>query len=319
MKRLQNKIAESGLTLPVTVLFGMVVWLLAGLVTQALWPQLACFVASVYLLVELSNQNALLRIRSRMVSSTFVVLSCTASFLFPSFTGGVVQLCFISALLFLLQTYQDPAAVGRTYYAFLAVGLASMASVTTLYYVPLLWLLMATQLQSLSGRTWLASVIGLLTPYWFALLWLVYAQEFTLLTDHFSTLNSPFLTLHSSLFTLNSPLLTLHLGHILVYVFTLLLTAVGMVHFWHFSYEDKIRIRLLYGLFSTMTIFSLLFLALQPQHFDVLMRIGFICASPLIAHVFTFTSSRLSNILFFAVLALAVALTIFNLIITHNS
>ena len=303
MKRLQNKIAESGLTLPVTVLFGMVVWLLAGLVTQRLWPQLACFVASVYLLVELSNQNALLRIRSRMVSSTFVVLSCTASFLFPSFTGGVVQLCFISAMLFLFQTYQDPAAVGRTYYAFLSVGLASMASVTTLYYVPLLWILMATQLLSLNGRTWMASVIGLLTPYWFALLWLVYAQEFTLLTDHFSSL----------LFTLHLSPFTLPLGYILVYAFTLLLAAVGMVHFWHFSYEDKIRIRLLYGLFSTMTIFTLLFLALQPQHFDVLMRIGFICASPLIAHVFTFTSSRLSNILFFVVLALAVALTTLNL------
>lgn len=304
MKRFQNKIAESGLTLPVTVLFGMVVWLLAGLVTQRLWPQLACFVASVYLLVELSNQNALLRIRSRMVSSTFVVLSCTASFLFPSFTGGVVQLCFISAMLFLFQTYQDPASVGRTYYAFLSVGLASMASVTTLYYVPLLWILMATQLQSLNGRTWMASVIGLLTPYWFALLWLVYAQEFTLLTDHFSSL----------LFTLHLSPFTLPLGYILVYVFTLLLAAVGMVHFWHFSYEDKIRIRLLYGLFSTMTIFTLLFLALQPQHFDVLMRIGVICASPLIAHVFTFTSSRLSNILFFVVLALAVALTTLNLI-----
>lgn len=291
------------MTLPVAVLFGLVVWLLAGLVTWNLWPQLACFVASVYLLVELSNQNALLRIRSRMVSSTFVVLSCTACFLFPSFTGGLVQLCFIAALLFLFQTYQDPKAVGRTFYAFLSVGLASMASVTTLYYVPLLWILMATQLQSLSGRTWTASVIGLLTPYWFALLWLVYIQDFTPLAHHFSLLLP---SLHPSPFALP-------LGHILTYVFTLVLAAVGMVHFWHFSYEDKVRIRLLYGFFSTMTIVTLLLVLVQAQHFDVLMRIGIICASPLVAHVFTFSSSRLSNILFFVALALSVALTALNL------
>ncbi|MBR1414954.1 MAG: hypothetical protein IJ570_03720 [Prevotella sp.] len=304
MKRLQNKIAESGLTLPVAVLFGLVVWLLAGLLTQRLWPQLVCFVASVCLLVELSNQNALLRIRSRMVSSVFVVLSSTVCFLFSSFTGGLVQLCFIAALLFLFQTYQDPQAVGRTFYAFLSVGLASMASATTLYYVPLLWILMATQLQSLSGRTCMASLIGLVTPYWFALLWLIYIQDFTPLAEHFSSL----------IFTLHLSPFTLPLGNILVYVFTLLLAAVGMVHFWHFSYEDKIRIRLLYGFFSTMTIFTLLLVVLQAQHYDVLMRIAFICASPLTAHVFTFTSSRLSNILFFVALALAIALTTLNLI-----
>ena len=309
MKQLQNRIAEGGLALPVAALFGIVVWLFSGLLTQQLWPQLACFVASVYLMVELTNQNALLRVRSRMVSSTFIILSSTACFLYPHFTSGVVQLCFIVSFLFLFQTYQDSQAVGRTFYAFLAIGLASLAYVHVLFFVPLLWVLMATQLQALSARTWLASLIGLATPYWFTLLWLLipfepsadWAIALRPLGDHFAQLTEFYF--EPGIFTLR---------HILVLSFTLLLTATGIIHFWQYSFEDKIRIRLLYGFFTTMTAFTLLFIFLQPQHFNVLMRICFISASTLIAHVATFTSSRVSNILFFVSLALALAITIMN-------
>jgi len=310
VKRLQNRIAEGGFTLPVAALFAIGVWLYAGLVTQHLWPQLACFIASIYLLVELTNQNALLRVRSRMVSSTFIVLSCTASFLFPSMTGAMVQMLIIGSLMFLFQTYQDPLAMGRTFYAFLGIGLASLAFVQTLWYVPLLWVLMATQLQSLNWRSWLASVIGLTTPYWFALLWLLTpfsipeegSIDLTPLAEHFSLFVPQFSTFAFHL----SPLTT----HLYPLLFTIVLAGVGMFHFWQYSFEDKIRIRLLYGFFTSMTIYTLVLILMQPQHADVLMRILFVCASPIIAHVMTFTSSRLSNILFFVAIAIAIALTV---------
>ena len=314
MKRPQNIIAESGLTLPVAGLFGIVVWLLAGLVQRQLWPQLACYVATVYVLVELTNQNALLRVRSRMVSSTFIVLSCTSSFLLPQMTGGIVQFCFVVAFLLLFQTYQTSHSIGRIFYAFTIIGLASIAFVQTLWYVPLLWILMATQLQSLNWRTWLASLLGLAMPYWFALLWFLlpfnlsdeWMTDLTPLADHFSQLAD---------ITFQSPLTShLFLGGLFVFVLTIILAAIGMAHFWQYSFEDKIRIRLLYGFFTTMTAVTVLFILLQPQHFDVMMRLLTLCACPLIAHVLTFTSSRISNILFFVVLALALALTVFNLI-----
>ena len=314
MKRPQNIIAEGGLTLPAAALFGIVVWLLAGLVQQQLWPQLACFIATVYVLVELTNQNALLRVRSRMVSSTFIVLSCAASFLLPQMTGGIVQFCFVVAFLLLFQTYQTSHSIGRTFYAFTAIGLASIAFVHVLWYVPVLWILMATQLQSLNWRTWLTSLLGLALPYWFALLWFLlpfnlsdeWTTDLTPLADHFSQLAN---------IAIQSPLTShLFLGGLLVFILTIILAAIGMAHFWQYSFEDKIRIRLLYGFFTAMTAVTVLFILVQPQHFDVLMRLLTLCASPLIAHVLTFTSSRLSNILFFVALALAVAITVFNLV-----
>lgn len=314
MKRPQNIIAESGMTLPVAALFGMVVWLLAGLVRQQLWPQLACFVATVYVLVELTNQNALLRVRSRMVSSTFILLSCAASFLLPQMTGGIVQFCFVVAFLLLFQTYQTTHCVGRVFYAFTAIGLASLAFVQVMWYVPVLWILMATQLQSLNWRTWFASLLGLAMPYWFALLWFLlpfnisdeWTTDLSPLAEHFAQLGD--VTIHFSLFTIHS------LGGILAFALTLVLAAIGVAHFWQYSFEDKIRIRLLYGFFTTMTAVTVVFILAQPQHFDLLMRLLILCASPLIAHVMTFTSSRLSNILFFVALVLTLALIVFNLI-----
>ena len=145
------------MTLPMAVLIGLAVWFFAGLLEEQLWPQLACFAITVYLLIELSNQNALLRVRSRMVSSTFILLSCSVAFLLPQLNGAAVPLCFTASLLLLFHTYQNPKTVGLAYYAFLALGLGSMAWVHTLWYVPLVWVLMATQLQSLSVRTWMAS------------------------------------------------------------------------------------------------------------------------------------------------------------------
>ena len=316
MKRLQNRIAEGGKTLPTAAAFGVLVWLAIGLVQRQLWPQLACFVASVYLMVELTNQNALLRTRSRMVSSSFILLSCQSCILFPQLTGAVVQLCFVVAFILLFQTYQDQQSTGRVFYAFVVVGLSSLFFVHTLWYVPALWVLMATQLQSLSVRTWLASLIGLATPYWLALLWLMvpwgvgptqWSLSLQPLADHFGELADIRYAL---------PPYPLERGILLL--FALVLAAGGIMHFWSRSFEDKIRIRLLYGFFITLTALTVLFILAQPQHYDVLMRVLAVCASPLIAHVFTFTSSRLSGILFFTAIALSVALTVLSALTTSQ-
>ena len=243
MKRLQNRIAEGGLTLPLAAVFAIVVCLYGGLVTQRLWPQFACFAVSVYLFIELTNQNALLRVRSRMVSSTFIMLSCTASFLFPSMTGALVQMFLIGSLLFLFQTYQDPLAVGHTFYAFVGIGLASLAFVQTLWYVPLLWVLMATQLQVYGWRVLTASLLGLLTPAWLIMSWLIFKGDLSMATewiDELTTFSLPFVE--------NG----LNLLQIAVLVFVAVSGIVGIIHFWYKSFEDKTRVRLLYG-FLTAT------------------------------------------------------------------
>ena len=305
---LQNRIAESALLLPVAAAASLLLQLASGLPTTMEWASLACYAITCYLMIELSNSNALLRVRSRMVTSTFIVLSAATGCLSGTLSAAIAQLFMVITLLILFTTYQDQASTGRTFYAFAALGVSTLFFSPALFYVPVLWVMMATQLQSLSWRTWAASLIGLLTPYWLWTAWLLFQQDLSPLASHFSLFTFHFspLASHFSLPTFHFPLNTFHFSLFI----TLALAATGAVHFWTYSYEDKIRIRLLYGFFTTMTVCSTLLLVLMPHHYEPLVRLLLITASPLIAHFFTHTASRLTNIVFIATIIVAFALTI---------
>lgn len=304
MNQLQFRITRSALTLFASFAYGLVVWLCAGGITQQWWPQLACVAVSVFLMVELSNSNALLRVRSRMVTSTFIIMLCMAPFIFGSLRGAVVQLCFVAMLTILFTTYQDDRSPGRIFYSFVFFGIASVASVHLLYLAPLIWILMRTQLQSLSWRTWAASIFGMILPYWFAAIWMGYRQDFTPMAQHFAQLGQ---------FQFPFDYASVSLSQVITYVFTTVVTVVGVVHFWHNSFQDKIRIRLIYGIFTWLSLLSLVIIAVQPQFYDPMIRIAMLCGSPFIAHYLTLGTGRVVNIFFFSAIALTLAISIVNL------
>lgn len=303
-KLVQNIIAGSRLTLPVTIVYTLGIWLLCGLFTQNLWLQFVCFGVTSYLMMVLNNQNALIRIFSRLVSCAFLVLSCAACFLMPDIRGGIMQVFVVAAYLILFQSYQDKEAVGICYYGFLMLGLASLATPHILYFIPMFWLLMATNLLALSWRTWLASLLGLLTPYWFIGAWLAYQQDFSPLTAHLSPLTahrSP-LTSHPSLGT----------GILMTWGLLIICTITGIIHFVRKSTYDSIRIRLLYGFFIWMDLFAIALMFIQPQHHDMLMRIMIINTSPLIAHFLALTSTKITNAAFYVLTAIILFITAYN-------
>lgn len=292
------------------VIVTLLTWVLCGLVTYGWWGQLVCFAAATYLMIELSNNNSLLRVRSRMVSACFLALSCATCFLFYSLSAGIVQLCLVAATIILFHTYQDSQSPGWTFYSFLCLGLASLVFVQVLYLVPVVWLLMITQLQSMSWRSWIASLLGLATPYWFLAAYFLYQQDLTFVAGHFARLvEVPFPFDYA----------TLGVSQISSFFFTLLFSLIGVFHLWVRGFEDKIRTRQLYGYFTGMSFVLALFLILQPQHFDVLMRMLIVTTSPLIAHVLTLTHTKASNILFIVGAVLALLLTLFHLLFPYLS
>ena len=304
-KKIQNRVAESGYTLPVTAAYALLIWLLSGMVDHGWWLQMGSMALCTYLLVELSNNNALLRIRSRMVSSCFLVLCCAANFMFPDTGGGVVSVLMVVALRFLFSTYQDKRSEGRYYYAFLALGAATLFRAGLLYFVPPIWVLCLTQLQSLTYRSWTASLLGLLTPYWFLLPWLTFTNEWSRLTAHLAQLADLSFPISYAVMS-SSVVLTLS--------FVVVLFIIGMVHFWLRLFEDRIHIRQLYGFFGMMGIATLLCLLLQPQHYSLLLRLLILYACPFVAHFFTLTNSRLTNIVFLVSVVLSVLITVLNLL-----
>ena len=291
--------------LPFAAAYGVVIWLLAGVTTHHWWLQLACFAASSYLMVQLNNAHAMIRIYSRMISVAFITVSCSACFLFSSLSGSVIQMLLIASLLLLFTTYHDPEASGRTYYTFLTLAMASLVFPQLLFFTPLLWLLMAINLRSLSWSTWTASLLGLLTPYWMWMGWLLLQGNATPLISHLSAIFDLKRPLEFSLLTLNQ---------ILTFVFVVILAVIGAAHFIMRSYEDKIRVRMLYTILIWLDLAAAVFLVIQPQHYDLLMRIVITTTAPLIGHYLALTNSRLTNISFMVITALTLVLTLFNIL-----
>jgi hypothetical protein len=279
-------------------------WLAAGGLQHVWWLQFCCWMLAAVIMVEINNRYALIRIFSRMTSCSFLALSCCACSLFPSVASGLCALTVSGACLLLFNSYQDKQSPGWTFYGFCCLGVGSMAFPQILFYVPFLWLFMATLLLSLSWRTWAASLLGLLLPYWFALCWLIWTADF-----------SPLLHQLSLLATFELPADYSHLTNAVVLPIALctVLGLTGTFHFLRQKSNDKIRVRLQHAFFYWMAALTLLFIALQPCHVGCLLPILIVCVSPLAGHYIALTHSRLSNAVFITALTAAILITCYNL------
>ena len=306
IKRLQNKIAESRYTLPITAFYSIIIWLIAGLVSQQWWIQFGCFVVSAWMMMMLNKENLLIRIFSRLVSSTYLVLTCAAVFLFASRACAIMQMGAAISLYLLWHCYQDRQAVGWTFYTFLSLGIGSIMQSQVLYYLPIFWIVMAWFTYSLSWRTFFASILGLLTPYWFCLPYYAFQGEncLDILSCHLSTLlNIATLPDYSVLNTTK-----------IVYLsFLVILMVIGGSHFITTSYRDTIRVRQIYFSFILIAAFSLFLIIVQPHCYDMAIHVLILAISPMIAHFFALTHSRFTNILFICTLTIILLFTGYHL------
>ncbi len=293
------------MALPVTLIYMVAFMVVQVLLGHDTWLQMALLAVSSILMAELNNANALIRIYSRMVSCSFIVMTTAANFLLSSTNVGWAQIGLIAFFIFLLHAYQDVRAAGWVFYAFAALSLASIPFVHVLYLVPLLWIILGTNILALSLRTFLASLLGLMVPYWFIGAYAIVFQHLDWLAAHFMALAHP-----GAVFDLT----VLNDHQALTFIFMMIITALGSVHFLMFSYQDKIRTRMIYEMFITLSVCCLLLMLIFPTLFNGFMALAIVVTAPLIGHFLALTHSRLSNIFFFVIIAAALLLTAYNLL-----
>lgn len=303
-KRLQNKIAESRWTLPVACVYSLALWLLGGLYEGGLWVSFVCFAVSTYLMVELNNRNALLRIYSRMVSVSFIAMSMMMPFIMSSAREAIASMAFLFALFILFFSYQDRQSMGKTFYTFVFLSIGSIFDVHLLYYIPLLWISMIFYLQTMSWRNFFASILGVIVPYWFAALALFFIDDPMVIVAHFSQLVE---------IPLPPDYCQLSIGAVIATLWIILAIIIGSVHFVRNSYMDSIRIRMIFNTFMFISLFTILFMVALPTCFDMFARVLIVVASPLIAHFISLTHTKWTNISFIAIVVITLAITIFNL------
>lgn len=303
-KRIQNKIAESRWTQVYVVSAAALVWIIAGLHHPAVIVPGICLLLSTYLMMELNNGNALIRIYSRMVSCSFLVFATMAGFMFPSVRAAIVMLGTVGYYTLSFRCYQDAHAPGWTFYAYFCIGMASIAWVQILFFLPIFWIIMRTNLLALSIRNFCASILGLLLPYWFLSGYLAAKGDLSVLVNHFAQLA----VFHEPL-----RLTSLSVSELVMISFVLLCALIGIVHFLNQKRNDNIRTRLFYQIFITVDLSAAVFLLLQPRHYEALLSMLMVTTAPLIAHFFALTRTRLTNWMFVFLSCSAVIIMLINL------
>lgn len=304
IKRAQNRIAESRATLPWTAVICLLIWLVGGVITHGWWLQMGVAALAMVMMALLNNVNALIRIYSRMISCSFIVLMTMTAYLWPQLPVGMVALAVTTFYLLLFQTYQDKRAMGMIFYAYAMLGIGSIFWVQLLWLIPVFWILMATNILAFSGRTFFASILGLVLPYWFLSGYYFLTGQIAMLGAHFADILNV-----GPLFALK--LLDLH--HFVTIGFVFLLGILGIVHFLRNSYKDKIRIRMYYEAFIVVELVLMAAIIVFPKMADPIMALLITTTAPLIGHFLALTHTKLTNITFFVILAIVAALTLYNI------
>ena len=217
---------------------------------------------STFLMMELNNSNALIRIYSRMVSCCYMLLTTMATFQFVSMRAASVVLCMVGFYTCIFRCYQDQRSPGWVFYAFLCMGFSSIVWVQTLYFVPIVWVLHFNELTNFGSLAnyWLLSVNQIVTASW-----------------------------------------------------VILCAIIGTVHYIRKKSADSIRNRMLYSFFINLNTVSIIFLCLQPQHFDALLGTVIASTSPLIGHFFALTHTKITNFTFKFLALGTFVITLYNL------
>lgn len=266
-----------------------------------------------YIIIEMAAQNALLRIRSRMVSSLFLLIMAAFGFLHPLQTGTFLILCVSASFFSLLRTFDAVRPELDTMHAYLALSAGSLLWPPLLLLTPLLLWNQSVFLRSMSCRILGAALIGLVLPYFFWATGAFALGRMTPFVDHTAAIISPFTEpffwqwvaepIHngdwqrlSEEFTRRlTAFVASHRSETVAFIFILLLGFTGFVHYLRKSYDDKIRVRMCHYCLMALHVVLLLWLVLQPYCFSELFPILAFSAIPAAAHFISLSRTWLAS------------------------
>lgn len=319
---MQNKVAESSATLPTACVLTTILWFLpqATYSLEYLKGWVICGITT-YIIIETSAKQALLRVRSRIISSLFLLLMAVSVFLHPFSTSSICQLCLIISISYVLRTYEHPKPEVHTLHTYLFIALGSLFWAPMLLLSPVILWNQGIFLRSLSWKGLGAALIGLLTPYflWATVLTglsifsffsepcseaaLFSSAAFAPLLQHATAVIAPFYEPFDWQWNMES-----HRIETAAFGFTLLLSLTGFFHYLRKSYDDKIRVRMCHYTFLTLQVILLVWMVVQPAHFMDLYPLWLLCVAPAAGHFIALSRTWLSNAWFIILSILLITL-----------
>jgi hypothetical protein len=305
--RFQNKVAGSVFTLPVCVVIAAALWWLPQ--QDSSIPNilgLALCLLTTYVMMETNAQQHIIRIRTRMMSSVWLILAASLSFMHPLAKPIIAAnfLCIGYHLFFRCDQEDEPQIY--VFHTFLMLSLGSFCAPIMLLMAVPFFLYLTIFLRSLTNKVFWAGVLGLIVPFWCYASWCFITKDM-----------QSFVTRIVDMAQFEQPSLEAIVSLPFVWqvsaAFIALLSIVSILHYLRTNYDDKIRVRMIQYIYITQTLMLMAFLVLQPAHYQTTMALFVASASPLIAHYFALTSSFLSNLFFILSLLFTAAMAVLNL------
>lgn len=275
---------------------------LSSVTVRNLFALLSCGLAA-YLIAELNNENALIRIRSRLMSVVFLGFMGGFLFLHPLQVGHIAVVCLLLSYHTFFRTYQRYDAMGYTFHAFFFLSFASLFYSKLLLLVPFFIMSLHLHMLSLSLRSFFAALLGVVLPYWMWAVYLFYKGRIWMFLRPFERLLN-FGTPDYSVLTSQQ---------IVAFVIVALLALVSVVHTLRTESSDKIRVRMFFHFFLSVEVALLIGLIIHPESFNILFMLFIANSSTFISHMFALTSSRLTNWFFVASVGAVVIFTGYSL------
>lgn len=301
---LRDRIVTGSFTLPVMAVLTLLIWVIPNPEDGVRWVGLGVTLLTAYAIMELNNRNSLLRIRSRLMSTTYLMLMAICPMLHGWSEEMIPGLCLIMSYGVLFASYQQVRPQGYAFHAFLLISLGS------LFFPPLLlcgvayFISMIFQLRTFTWRSFTAALLGTAVPYWGYAAYAIWQNHldtaFLYLTDWFH----PTLPDYSRL-----PLpMLVTCGTVLLF------SLLAFVHFFHTAYNDKIRTRMYFYVITTQEVLLAAGMLLLPDHATQTLRLLIINSSLLIAHYYALGRGRFFGGWFNVSLLLLIALGVYNLL-----
>lgn len=268
----------------------------------ALGMGVALSLLTVYLMAEFNNKFVLLRISSRMLSSTLATLLTMCVFLHNFQPAHIVLVFVMTAYFPLFFSYQRTNSMPLIFTVFLMISAASLVAPKLLLITPAFWIVQIA-LRSFTIRTFFASLFGIITPFWI-LLGTAYIN---------GTLESTYAHFIGIFHFVKPDFTAWSMHHWLSFALVTLMGLSGCLNFYRQSYLDKTRTRTYMGVAVIMFIASLVLLLLETAHFNEIFPLVLINASILSGHHLASESTRFSNIytIIICILVICVAYTNF--------
>lgn len=299
--RFQINVATGRMTLPVTILVGLLLWF----VNLDSWQDLGTLVATMfsgYLMIESNTAFSLIRTRTTLQVVGYWLIVSGLLFLHPFQWSCWVPVAFLLAVFYFFRSYESSHTSANLFNVSFFITAGSLLFPKLIYFLPL-FLLSSIGLRSLNIKSFFGFLLGWMAPYWFLFGYAFLYNRMEL----FETLLKEILIFHP----INYATVPNHI--IITWLAICLLLLVCSIHFGKVSYQDKTRTRVYLTFLAVAGWWTVLLIALQPQTMYPLMFIQLICTSFLAAHLFTLTRNRFSGIGFIVTIISIIALICYNL------